>query len=156
MNLRWSGTKAAEGLVTRHSGGPCTASLAACTLKLVLCWAASSLQGRGVLGDWAGHLSVKGCFVVSLVHLTSHPNLRGGNTEGLPNTAGVGRERYRSTCLICVSPVAIINEIVPEFIFVPASQGKAAMLSLFYKWQSEAQRGFSFASPVTLREVVAV
>lgn len=72
-----------------------------------------------MLGDRAGiaalvALSVKGHFVVSLIHLTSHPNLRGDDTGGLPNTPVVSRERYRSICLICVSSVAIIKEIVPD------------------------------------------
>lgn len=59
-------------------------------------------------------LSVKGHLVGSLVPLTSHPNLRGDDIGGLPNTPGVSRERYRSIWLICVSPVAVIKEIVPD------------------------------------------
>lgn len=120
MNLRWSGTKAAEGLATRHSGGLCIAILSSCTLKVMLCWAPSSLQGPGVLGDGGGRiaalvvLSVKGHFMVSLGQLTSHPNLRGDDTGGLPNTPGVSRERCRCICLICVCPVAVIKEIVPD------------------------------------------
>lgn len=44
-----------------------------------------------MLGDRAGTaglmaLSVKGHFVVSLLNLTSHPDLRGDRTRGLPNT----------------------------------------------------------------------
>lgn len=85
----------------------------------MLCWAPGSLQGPGVLGDRAGigalvALSVKGDFMVSLVHLTSHPDLRDDDTGVLPNTPGVSRERYRSICLICASPVAVIKEIVPD------------------------------------------
>ena len=72
-----------------------------------------------MLGDRAGvanllALPVKGHFMVSLVHLTSHPNLRGDDTGGLPNTPGVSRERFRFICQICVSPVAIIKEIIPD------------------------------------------
>lgn len=60
-----------------------------------LCWAPSSLCGHGVLGDRAGiaslvALSVQGLFVIILMSLTSHPNLRGDDTGGLPpNTPGL-------------------------------------------------------------------
>lgn len=54
-----------------------------------------------MLSDGAGiaalvMLSVKGRFMVRLVHLASYSNLRGDNRPRLPNTPGVSRERYRS------------------------------------------------------------